>query len=328
MKLIALVLFVLFADLSYGQIEKAYLDKTGQFTSNFKKVDSYVLITKLDQDSAYLARQYDRSNLIILRGTYKDHLLKVPNGKFIYYHKSNVSKKQLAKLKVKLDTDNYVQAKGCFINGNKTGIWIIYSAKNEIAAKLFYENNKLNGQCIIYQDNGNRIEQQMVNDSLDGKWNIFDQNGMLLSEAVYSHNKQITFIKHFYSSHPREDEQAYLEKKLKKFRGDLFNSTPVIKFIIEKDGSVQHVELIKGINPSLDKAILETVKNLPSYYPATYDFLPVEQVVTKELMLYRYFNYYGNGNIPLYPRYTQPKTVVYRFQVGNGLIMTQTQTNY
>lgn len=44
--------------------------------------------------------------------------------------------------------------------------------------------------------------------------------------------------------------------------------TVYIGFIIEKDGSVSNIEVLRGIHPELDKEAVRVIKSMPSWQPA------------------------------------------------------------
>ncbi len=47
--------------------------------------------------------------------------------------------------------------------------------------------------------------------------------------------------------------------------------TVYIQFIVEKDGSVTNAKVIRGVSPSIDKAALKAVKQMPKWKPGTQD---------------------------------------------------------
>lgn len=50
----------------------------------------------------------------------------------------------------------------------------------------------------------------------------------------------------------------------------------VVQFIVEKDGSVQNVEVVSGVHPLLDEEALRVVKLLPSFKPGMVNGEPVQ----------------------------------------------------
>jgi len=51
--------------------------------------------------------------------------------------------------------------------------------------------------------------------------------------------------------------------------------TVYIKFIVDKDGSVTNVTLLRGVDPSLDKAAMKAIKNAPKWEPGKQRGKPV-----------------------------------------------------
>lgn len=48
-----------------------------------------------------------------------------------------------------------------------------------------------------------------------------------------------------------------------------------IKFVVNKDGSVDRIEVIKGVDPSLDRAAVEVINLLPDFRPGRQNGVPV-----------------------------------------------------
>ncbi|HEX3006362.1 MAG TPA: energy transducer TonB [Bacteroidales bacterium] len=41
-----------------------------------------------------------------------------------------------------------------------------------------------------------------------------------------------------------------------------------IEAVIEKDGSMKHIKIVRGVDPPLDSSVMETVKLMPRWIPA------------------------------------------------------------
>src|ERR1700759_3839933 len=139
-KYLYLVTLLLIGQSLFAQTKKSYLTKSGSFTSDSKKAVSYVLIQKLDGDSAYMASLYDMNNHLMAKGTYKDESLAIPTGKFVYYKNEPSGNSNI----------NYKAAVGYFLNGKRIGLWYDYSSDGQVTAAYNYENNKFNGDYKIY----------------------------------------------------------------------------------------------------------------------------------------------------------------------------------
>ena len=49
----------------------------------------------------------------------------------------------------------------------------------------------------------------------------------------------------------------------------------VVRFVVEKDGSIGQVTIVKGINKDLDSEAIRVVKNMPKWHPGKNNGIPV-----------------------------------------------------
>lgn len=54
-----------------------------------------------------------------------------------------------------------------------------------------------------------------------------------------------------------------------------YKGTVFVKFIVEKDGSLSQVEILKGIYPEIDKIVKSTIEEMPKWIPGEIDGKPV-----------------------------------------------------
>jgi len=282
MRYFLVVLMFSFMNPGIAQIKRAFLTPDGKYTNKPGKAASYVLIQKLE-DSAYLVREYDMHNAILLQGTFKDELMMIPEGKFLFYRKNRFYIKNAEKNAP--DTNSYVFQVGYFLNGVLNGSWINYSSRGVISSVTTFEKGKLNG---LYQSFSNDYvyEGNYVDNLKEGLWQSHRvSDSLLLSEAEYKHDTLKNEYTHWIPAMERGNLNAYLTKRLKKFN-DLFNgNNPVISYTINKEGRIISPEIIKGISPEVDEAIINALEDGPQYYPATYNYKPIEQKIKRVLYL-------------------------------------------
>jgi protein TonB len=48
-----------------------------------------------------------------------------------------------------------------------------------------------------------------------------------------------------------------------------------LKFVVNRDGSVDRIEIIRGVDPSLDNEAIRVIKSLPRFKPGKQDGVPV-----------------------------------------------------
>ncbi len=55
--------------------------------------------------------------------------------------------------------------------------------------------------------------------------------------------------------------------------------TVYVSFIVEKDGSISNIKIIKGVTPELDREAKRIVRSFPNWIPAEADFAPVRTII-------------------------------------------------
>jgi len=307
-----LTLIVLFNS-AFGQLSRAFITKEGKYSNDPKGAVSYILIQKLDGDSAFAVRQYDMHDTIMTSGMYKDELLTIPNGKFVFYHKEHLSEKfkkdfpTLAK-----DTNNYVENAGYYLNGKREGTWLHYSSKGVIAQRSTYVNDKMNGPFSTFQGGelGYRSEGTMVDNVLEGKYYVYNADSLLLAESDYVHNKEVKQTMHVVEATESDKFHSYMQKSLEKFKTQLAANAPEVRYVVTKTGAIKEIQIVKGIAPDIDAAILAALAKAPTFTPGTYDGAPFDEKITRILLVFNDYVTGPDGQRPL-PRMTPFKQ---RFQ--------------
>jgi antitoxin component YwqK of YwqJK toxin-antitoxin module len=284
MKVLYFALLLFSFKLCNAQIERAFITKTGNYTNDPKAAISYLLIQKLN-DTAYAVKQYDMRDTIICAGYYKDEQLSIPNGKFFYYAKVRPNKYPTI-----IDTNNFVQTSGYFVNGKREGVWVEYDPPHIRSSEYTYENGKLNGAFKKYYNDysGQWAEGQMIDNKEEGEYKVYNADSLLIEEINYVHNKSVKTILHFHPAVASEDQFKFLENKLKKYR-DVFNASkavPFVKFIVTSDGHVRDPQIVKGIKPEIDSVLIAAMLQMPTYIPADYDGKLCEQKILMPVILY------------------------------------------
>jgi len=329
MKYLYLIVFTAIVNTSFGQAEKAYITKDGNYSDNPKNAASYVIIEKLPGDSAYSAIQYDMRDTILVSGFYKDEHLSIPNGKFIYYQKNHLVKSRpntIIKYTQKVDTNNFKSLVGYFINGKRAGSWTQYFSDGRIDVQYTFEDDKMNGpfKSFVYGDVFYRSEGTMVDDLQEGKFFLYSRDSLLIAESNYFHGRDTGRIVHLHPAHETNTFYSFLEKNLKKYRKELLATAPTVKFVVDKTGRITKPEIVKGVSPAVDAAIISAIALAPAFAPGIYDDAPIEQKLARQLWLFRRNGYnvsYGGMDY----RYPTPHTItlVYYFyggrMVGTGL---------
>ena len=70
----------------------------------------------------------------------------------------------------------------------------------------------------------------------------------------------------------------FLSKKLKyphKAKDDKIQGTVFVRFVVSADGSITHVELLKGIHRDCDQEAMRVIQMLPGWNPGFQNNVPV-----------------------------------------------------
>jgi TonB family protein len=63
----------------------------------------------------------------------------------------------------------------------------------------------------------------------------------------------------------------------------LINGKVVFRFIVERDGTLSDIKIIKGLSPELDKIALQKLKSSPKWKPALINGHPVRKRITFDM---------------------------------------------
>lgn len=285
LKRFTITLLILIPFLSVAQTTKTYLTLNGVPTSNTSIASSYVIVQKLDADSAYIAKQYSMHDTLMSVGYYKDDHLTVPNGKFTYYSKMRVS------INGKDSIINFVRQTGFYSNGQKTGQWVNYASKGVKVSVSTYEYDHLNGAYTNYDlTKGGWTTGNMINDKNVGSSYMFNADSLIIREIQFKDGVFVNSIEHLQDAEPKYDFYSYLEKKLKPYKAILLTSAPLVRYTITKDGAIVDPVVINGINHEIDSALVAALKTAPLFSPAKYNKVATTIKTGRVIYLYHHTN--------------------------------------
>jgi len=49
--------------------------------------------------------------------------------------------------------------------------------------------------------------------------------------------------------------------------GHCFGGRVIVQFVVEKDGSITNIEVVRGVDPSLDREAIRIVESMPNWIP-------------------------------------------------------------
>jgi antitoxin component YwqK of YwqJK toxin-antitoxin module len=280
----AILLIILGISSSYAQKEKVYITDKGQLSNDPQNATSYIVIFKIN-DSTYKVKQYHMNDTIMLVGEYKDLQLSIPNGRFTFYNKLTANQKANNPNLKSINTNNYIQQVGCFINGKKTGTWYEYASNGDELSESNYVDGKKNGLYKVYFDN-QWSEVNIVDNLYEGKYSTYNADSLLIQDIDYVHNNIVQKNLHLVSPIPPDNFDEALEKKLKKYSAQLRKNSMYAKFTIDTKGHILNPQLLESISPEIDSAMVKALVSSPSFTPAKYDIHPINQTIALTIIIF------------------------------------------
>jgi hypothetical protein len=269
MKYFYAITLIILCSSAFGQVSRAFITKVGKYSNDPKNAVSYILIRKLDGDSAYAVTQYDMHDTIMSSGLYKDELLTIPNGKFVYYHKERLSKDfKKSSPTLAIDTNNYVANAGYYLNGKREGVWHVYDKDGKVIVTDTYLAGKVINTVRSNPDSARFLGSGVIVPTANPKKGV---NETLLTGAFAFSGKNIGVVQ---DAAPEKDFKSLLEKKISTMSENLPNGKLLIQFIVHENGTVDNPSIFKGTGSGQDIDIVNLVPGICAWKPALKDNKP------------------------------------------------------
>jgi len=284
LKYIGLFLLLILIEPAFAQTAKIYLTNDGRISNEPLTASAFMLIQKIN-DTLYSAEEYDMRDTILLSGKYKDASLATPNGKFSYYNKPKFNKSYYHS---PVDTTNFIQLSGTYVNGLKEGVWVLYIRGGEKQVERYYKNDKLDGPFITYTpSSGEWTKEDFVDGVSTGTTYTYNEDSVLMWENHMENGRPGKVITHLEGGEPKYDFESYLESKLKPYKQQLKTAKPMIKFIITTEGKLTRVTLTQGVSAEVDSAVVEAILSAPPFTPTRLDGKIIEFKSDRQLFLFQ-----------------------------------------
>jgi Gram-negative bacterial TonB protein C-terminal len=270
--------------------KKVFLDSLWQETAEGNHKYYRIIKDYQFEQDIYKVFDYYKNGVLQMEGSYKGRDLTYKKGEFIYYYE-NGNKKFKTNSENSKNTGLYYE---WYENGNKKteGEYILKekSFDNELKINQFW--NKESSQLVI---NGNGLYEEIDEDSFvrgkiteglkDSIWNgynkkeeikfteVYKKGEFIKGELTYKNNETIYYKTLEEQPRPKKGMGHfvnYLATNLKKRSiNDSLTGRILLEFIIEKDGKISDVKVIKGLNPLIDDVAMKTLTNYENWIPGT-----------------------------------------------------------
>jgi TonB family protein len=158
-------------------------------------------------------------------------------------------------------------------NGDKHGKATWWYKNGQKWTEGYYNYNLEDSLWIYWYPNGNKKSEKFYDDRSVKDWKGWDENG----NRLYSY-KRVDKIPLFNGAKSTKENIKYLTKYIhknkkvpdivrdRKIAGDVF-----VSFVVNEEGNVVNVKLVKGINHFLDEEAIRLIESLPKWQPAMSD---------------------------------------------------------
>ena len=194
-----------------------------------------------------------------------------------------------------------------------------YDRAGKITSRTTYTKGVAQGPHENYYDNGQRsVVGQYQDKERSGVWKIYTEDGQLAREVTYDSGEVVSSKSHppvdqlkgqlslfgFRKGPERlplftgcdtnlsyEDHKACADRKMLEYvygnikyparsRENDVEGMALIRFVIEKDGTVNDVDVYRGLNEDISREIRRIVEGMPKWHPGTVDGEPVRVLFT------------------------------------------------
>jgi protein TonB len=224
---------------------------------------SLMSITIYGQDTVYFDIQGDKVKSLALADSYrvtiKDSVAANRKIEREYYMSGKMkSEKHLLEI-----ATNAEMKKPLFQLDGKFREWY---GNGQLWKDLNYDQNNLNGEIMTYWDNGQLKRHELFQSGKSVKGECYDREGKSVDFYAFIVLPQfqggVSALMEFLSrriTYPVAMQKSHLEGKV------------FVGFIVNKEGSVTDVKVIRGVSPEFDEEAIRVAKSMPKWNPGMQD---------------------------------------------------------
>ncbi len=271
---------------------KIFLDSSGNETSEGNHT-SYRIIRNYSSDSDhYEINDYYKSGSIQMKGLSSSKYKLQKNGTFIFYHENGLRKsisnyksnRQIGK-EFRFFEDGTIESEIEFIEnviGFEEGYKIVQFWNKERQHKVIDGN----GEYETYDITGIPVIGEVKNGLKDGQWtgspeytglkftDLYKNGKFISGKIIDSTGRKLSYKRLIEEGKPKkgfQDFQIHISKALMKsqvVKKTKLSGKIYFLFTVEKDGNLTNLKVFKGLDETLDKEVLNTLKNCGIWIPA------------------------------------------------------------
>lgn len=233
---------------------------------------------------------------LYMEGSYKDESCKIGQGEFKWYHPTGYLKTKVTYVNgfregvfLGFDEQGRLRDSLNYVRGHRIGVGYSLHANGFLADSTNFDGNG-NGVQVSWYDDGTPASAGFwMQDSLKkGTWQYFHKNGQLMANEKYDatgkmivcncfdekgvqldtslcREKEATVDVKLWKRFLEKNLQSLIEQKAKEgIRG---NFTVLIRFVVDKDGSIKDAVPLTNYGYGIEKAIVTMFNKAPLWTP-------------------------------------------------------------
>lgn len=228
----------------------------------------------------WAVHDYFMNGQLQMSGYYTSKKFKTKTGNYTFYYKNS-----------------QISYQGAYSKGHLVGEWNYWHENGVLQKKSNYsEKGLLDGAYTEWYDDGALDTQgQYVTDKMDGTWTFYFPNGQVSAIEIYSKGELVKVD--FWESNGNKVEgelivwlepefkggesamQSYIKDKViypKAAIDQNISGVVYVQFVIDGDGSISEVRVIKSVHPLLDEEAVRVVSEMPNWNPGKIHNRPVK----------------------------------------------------
>ncbi|WP_317900235.1 TonB family protein [Aurantibacillus circumpalustris] len=164
------------------------------------------------------------------------------------------------------DTLKWIKKYSDFLKGNIDGTSKSFYSTGQLKEIANYTNGYLNGELKTYWQNGHakRDDSYEMGKLVDGK--TYDSTGKQITYFNYEKAPEypggIKELINFLKSNVKYPDIA---------KADKISGKVLIQFMVDEEGTIRNVKILKSISPELDEEALRVVRGMPTWTPGQID---------------------------------------------------------
>ena len=203
--------------------------------------------------------------------------------------------------------DGFKKTEGQYAADKKVGVWKNYSFDTgKLQSETIYVNGEKNGVLKNYDKHGLSSTYTYVSDEREGPFAVYDSTGIVVNEGTYKSDtlyeqsldlpkdkslfKIVEEMPRFPGCKNTGDDEEYAKCSQKEMLMNIYGNikypadarenglegTAIIRFVVNKDGSIVNAVALRGLCRSIENECLRIVNDMPTWEPGKQDGEPVK----------------------------------------------------